>query len=305
MVQPDLPSRSVTLRHLASFFLMGLGLFGLKRAWHEEPASPQLVVSVPQSAGQQEVERAIDEAVLVDQGLAHGGALIDPVVREQMLRNMRVASGRASEPDERLLDRALALGVHRADPLIRKRLAFQAEQLVRGRVRVEAPSSKQLQEYLEAHRARYQQPARTSFAQIFVSRSKHARDLDSVSEQLAARLAQETPGEESAHRYSEPSLLPQRISRASAPEIAARFGDGFARELEGALEGRWVGPLSSSYGHHFVWISRREAPRMPRVDELRARLILDRETDLKTLAVAREVRALREGYRIEVRRSGR
>ncbi len=311
MVEPHLPSSTVsTLRHLALFFLLGFGLFGLKRALGPQAPRPLLVVHVPAKASSEEIERAIDEAVLVDQGLARGGALLDPVVRDQILRSMRVSSSdtpaaraRQGEADQELLERALSLGVHRADPLIRKRLAFQAEQLLRGRVHATPPTPVELENYLAEHAERYRKPARCSFAHAFVSRSRHPEDFEAVVSRTGQRLSAEKPAPGEAFRYSEPTILPLEISRATAAEIAARFGETFEQGLREAPVGSWVGPISSSYGDHFVRVVTREPAQLANVDELRTRLLADRDKDLKSAQVAREVRNLREGYRVEVRRA--
>src|SRR4051812_32461059 len=80
VVEPHLSSSPVsTLRHLALFFALGLGVFGLKYAFAARAPRPLLVVHVAPQATSEDVERAIDEAVLVDQSLARGGALLDPV----------------------------------------------------------------------------------------------------------------------------------------------------------------------------------------------------------------------------------
>lgn len=315
MVEPHLPSRPVsTLRHLALFFLLGLGLFGLKRVLGAQAPRPLLVVHVPAKATSEEVERAIDEAVLVDQGLARGGALLDPVVRDQILRSMRVSSlGPQEEPstsrgqqettDEQLLDRALSLGVHHADPLIRKRLAFQAEQLLRGRVHAAPPTPAELERYLAEHAERYRKPARVSFAHVFISRSRHPDDLEVAVSRAGERLNRERPAPGEAFRYSDPTILPLQITRATAAEIAARFGERFEQGLRDAPVGSWFGPISSSYGDHFVQVAAREPAQLASVAELRGRLVADRDKDLKAAQVAREVRNLRDAYRLEVQRA--
>ncbi len=303
MVEPHLPSRAVSsLRRLGLLLLLGLALFGLKRALQPAPEQPLLVVHVPAQASEQEIERAIDEAVLVDQGLSRGGALLDPVVRDQLLRSMRVSEGGESADERELMDRALSLGVHRADPVIRKRLAFQAEQILRTRLRAEPPSEAELERYLAEHADRYRRPARTSFAHVFLGRSRHPEDLPEATRRMGVRLTEERPAPEAAFRYSDPTILPLQVARATAREVAARFGGPFARALDEAPEASWHGPIPSSYGEHFVYITGRESAQLDGVPSLRARLMADRERDAKTMLVAREVRAMRAGYRVEVRR---
>jgi hypothetical protein len=289
------------LKHLTLFFVLGLGLFGLKRVFRAEPARPVLVVQVRGQASAEEIERAVDEAVLVDQGLGHGGALLDPIVRDQILRSMRVSNGADEENEQELLDRALSLGVHRADPLIRKRLAFQAEQLLRSRVHADPPGQAELERYLNEHVERYRKPARVSFTHVFISRSRHADDLAETVQHMGARLSEQRPPAGEAFRYSEPTILPLEVTRATDAELASRFGGAFAKTLAEAPMDVWHGPISSSYGEHFVQVTLREPARLGSLEELRTRLMADRDRDLKTASVAREVRSLRQHYRIEVR----
>ena len=96
--------------------------------------------------------------------------------------------------------------------------------------------------------------------------------------------------------------MPLHITRTTGAEVAARFGEPFARAIGEAPEATWHGPIASSYGEHFVYVTAREAAELGSVSSLRARLVLDRERDAKTALVAREVRAMRAGYRIEVER---
>jgi hypothetical protein len=291
------------LRHVAAFFALGLVLFALKYALAPAPQPPLLVVSVPQQASAADVERAIDEAVLVDQALAHGGALIDPLVRAQLLRNMHMVSPEADGvSDAVLLERALALGVQRVDPLIKQRLVFQAQQLLRARAQVKEPTDAELERYRLAHTERYRQAERISLAHAFVSRSRRGAQLAEAAAQLGARLTAENPNAQDAFRHSDPSILPRQLERATVQEIAARFGDAFAEGLVRAPMNRWHGPVESSYGVHFVLVYAREPERLPSVNELRARLRGDRLYDLKNEAVARRLRTLRTQYRIEVRR---
>jgi hypothetical protein len=291
-----------TLRHLGLFLLLGLALFGVKQALQAAPSKPVLVVHVPESASQQEVERAIDEAVLVDQGLSRGSVLLDPVVRDQLLRSMRVGGEGESTDERALMDHALSLGVHRADPLVRKRLAFQAEQVLRTRLHADPPTDKELERYLAEHEDRYRKPERVSFAHVFLSNSRHPEDMAETTRRVGGLLAQERPAPADAFRYSEPTILPLQVVRSTKAEIAARFGAAFAAGLDQAPEATWHGPLASSYGEHFVHVTAREPSELGSLRELRTRLLADRERDLKTARVAREVREMRARYRVEVRR---
>lgn len=305
MVESHLSPRALKLRALLVFFALGGALYGAKRALQGPEPKPVLVVSVPAEAKEAEVEQAIDEAVLLDQALARGGALVDPIVREQLLRSMRVTTlTPESEEEAALLDRAMALGVHRADPLIRARLAFQAQQVLRATAEVPPPTEQDLERYRQQHAERYREAARVSFAHVFVSRSRHGAALDEKAAELKAELTREQPAPEQAFRYSDPSILPRSMARATEREIAARFGAEFGRQVLAAASDGWQGPIPSSYGLHFVRITGREPERLPTLDELRRRLTTDYVHDRKEAAARRRLKELREDYRIELRRAG-
>jgi hypothetical protein len=304
VVESHLSPRALKLRALLVFFAAGGALFAAKRLLSGPEPKPVLVVSVPAEAQEDEVERAIDEAVLLDQALARGGALVDPVVREQLLR-MRVTTLNPEREEEgALLDRAMALGVHRADPLIRARLAFQAQQVLRATAEVPPPTDDELERYRKEHAARYREAARVSFTHVFVSRSRHGAALEDKAAQVQAELAREQPAPEQAFRFSDPSILPRSMARATEREIAARFGAEFGRQVFAAAADGWQGPIPSSYGLHFVRITGREAERLPSLEELRRRLTTDYVHDRKEAAARRRLKELRESYRIELRRAG-
>lgn len=291
------------LRNLSVFFLSGLCLFALKRVVAPEESEPVLVVQVSPAASEAEVTFAVDEAVLVETALAHGGALLDPVVREQLLTSMRIDASDLDETEAKLLERALSLGIHKVDPVVKQRLAYQGEQLLSGRIRAMQPTDAALSEYLGQHAARYREQRRLSFAHAFVSRARFGDRLEFETKARGSRLEADAPKPEDAFRYADPTILPLEIKRASKREIAARFGDAFANELEALKAGGWRGPIASSFGQHFVYITASEPERLPDVEEIRARLTSDLQHDLRKELIQRELRALRSRYRIEVKRS--
>jgi parvulin-like peptidyl-prolyl isomerase len=76
----------------------------------------------------------------------------------------------------------------------------------------------------------------------------------------------------------------------SRRELAARLGDGFARRVFSLSEGRWWGPIESSYGVHWVRVRERVPARVPDVAEVRGALtrhwMADRDEEALALALA-------------------
>ncbi len=294
------------LRHLCGFLVLGALLFMGKRTLQEHmPERPSLLVPVAASASPREVERAIDQAVLLELALRSQSALTDPVVREQLLRAMRLQGHQQEhEQDQALLKRALALGVHRVDPLVRQRLIFQAQQVLRASLHVPEPTEVELQRYLAARAARYREPARVSFNQIFVSRSRHPSSFDADIRALAARLESTELEPSRAVELTDPTLLPFELHQLSVREIDARFGPGVGESVSASPQGRWQGPVASSYGMHFFFVTSRVSGRLPRLDEQRKRVHADFIHDALGTALNAALFELRQGYRVVVQRDG-
>jgi hypothetical protein len=292
------------MKHVAAFFAIGALLFGVRRGFDAHASErPALVVTVPARATAAEVERAIDQAVLTNLALSGPALHADPVVREQLLRAMRgVERGTGDATAE--LERAIALGVHRADPVVRERLAFQGEQMLRARVAPLAPSDAQLEAYLASHEARYREPERVTFRQVFLSRMRRGAALDGDAAALGVRLRNLRPDDPALPALCDPTILPLAISAASADDIDARLGPNMGGAVIASPERTWSGPFTSAYGLHFVWVEARTPARLPALAELRAKVRSDFEHDARREQLAAELATLRKGYRIDVRRSG-
>lgn len=295
------------MRHLAAFFVLGaallLGKSALSRVGSEREPAP-LSVQVKAGASSADRERAIDEAVLVEEALRAGGARIDPVVREQLLVSMRAtqhAGTQQGDSDERLLERAIALGLHRADPVTRQRLVFQAEQLLTARAALELPSDEVLSAYVRAHAQRYTLPPRFSFAQVFLSPARHGETLAADASTLLSTLTREHVSAQESRTHGDPTLLPHHYVATDEVTLDAQLGAGFADVLLRGPLGAWSGPVKSAYGQHLVLLEERIEGRLPALSELRERALADYRHDRRRDVLRERLRDLRAHYRVELR----
>lgn len=290
------------MRHLLAFFALGALLFLAKGRLAQSsraPARPTLTVYVAASAQPAESERAIDEALLIEEAMRSGAALIDPVVREQLLSSMR-AQASEGDDDAALLARALELGLHRADVVTRQRLVFQAEQLLTERALREPVANATLRAYLAAHEERYRLPVRSSFCQVLVSRARHADTLAVDAATLLSRLQLEPASH--AGVLGDPTLLPRELESVDDRAIDASFGAGFAASLRAARPGQWAGPIASAYGLHLVLVHVRGETRLPSLDSLRPRLLADYRHDRRGAVLRARLRELRTRYQLDLRK---
>ncbi|MCC6620381.1 MAG: hypothetical protein IT385_03955 [Deltaproteobacteria bacterium] len=147
-------------RALVAFVVLGGALAALGRALPSGP--PELVVRVPAGATTMEIERAVDEAVLVELGLELGWRT-DRVIVDGLARGLGfigVEGDRAA-----LLERAAALDLPRRDPLARARAMERARAAL---TRTPSPTDAELALFLAAHADRFRRPAVVSFAHELV-----------------------------------------------------------------------------------------------------------------------------------------
>ena len=257
-------------RTLVHFLLIGALLVGARLLLLGEAraARPELRVHVSARASEAEIRSAVDEAVLLELAIQSGWARSDPVVRQRLVRNLKlVADSARAKPDE-ALDSALALGMHRSDPLTRSRLIDQARRALTAKLAPVRASDGELQAFAERHRDRFLRPARLRFSHVLLARSRRAKTLQRDARALALRLEALTPLQ--AVALSDPFLHGYQLGPLAEQQVDGKLGVGFFQQLRRAPLGQWSGPLRSSFGLHFVWVHDVTEASLPPLAQIRA-----------------------------------
>ena len=82
--------------------------------------------------------------------------------------------------------------------------------------------------------------------------------------------------------------------------MASVFGDGFATRVAVMEPGRWQGPIASSFGQHFVYISERIQSGLPPLDAVRQAVRREWSNARRLEAEQKLYASLRERYEIVV-----
>jgi hypothetical protein len=295
------------IRPTLHFFLIGAGLLALRVGWDTfGPAErPWVEVVVPAEATDAEVRALIDEHILVAEAVRLGWLTNDPVIRRQLVSNMRFVDGghppgAAEAAEEDLLERALRLGMHRADPVVRQRLVARVRLRADLGARRAQPSEQELLEHLHNHPERFASPARYRLSEVFLSRQRHGEELEADARALGDRLRQERPDPLEAHRLGDP--FPQAPAELIATEsiLDRRFGRSFGHAIREAIPRRWEGPFSSSYGLHYVWVHQVVPGRTPPLEEIRDRVVASLVHDRRHRRRADFVDRLRGYYQVRL-----
>jgi hypothetical protein len=281
-----------------SFLLIGLVLVGARRALGvvETPARP-LVVTIDASAGPAEIERAVDDGILADFGAQAHRPQADPAIVARLIQNMRFVDGTLSP--EAALERALALGMDKTDPVVRQRMKWLAHQTL-ARATFEVPTDLELKTYVQEHRERFANPPRICFAQIFLSAQLRGDGLERDAAVVASELSEQRLSVEAATKLGDPSLLPQRLAWVSARRIDSLFGSGFGQQVSAATVGEWSGPLRSSFGVHFVYVEQRRDGGLPPLAQIGDQVAHELERDRRDGRVRQAVRRMRGAYEIRL-----
>jgi len=198
--------------------------------------------------------------------------------------------------EEVLYREALAMGLEREDPVIRRRLVQKLEFLTDDLAARRDPTDAELRSFLEANADDYAAPPRVAFRQVFLNSDRRGEavvdDAANALDALAAGAPPETLGD--------PILLPAAMGTTPLPQVAASFGPEVPAALEEAAPGRWFGPIRSAYGHHLLIVDAREPGGRPTLDTVRAAVERDWREARRREARDAFYQSLRERYTVTV-----
>lgn len=234
----------ILLSPLVHFFALGALIFVAYAALDDGPAAPP---ADEISLTPQEADRLVQRFT----------ATWNRPPSEQELEGLM----RSWALEEAYVREALVLGLDRDDRVIRQRLAQKMQFLTESGAAALEPDDTTLQSYLDEHPDRFKRPARVAFEQIVVPPDGAEDVIRAALESGAAPAV-----------LGGVSLLPASVPMTPVPVIDRMFGEDFHAALVDAPVGGWHGPVTSSYGQHFVRVTDRAGADMPPLSEIRDRV---------------------------------
>jgi hypothetical protein len=200
--------------------------------------------------------------------------------------------------DEVFYREGRAAGLDRDDVIIRRRVRQKME-FFADDASVPEPSEAQLAAYLGANPERFRTEDHLTFHQVFLSAARRAATIDRDSQQVADTLAHAGAAVDTTS-LGDPFLLGEEFQAMSQSELTSVFGDGFAKHISVMDQGRWEGPIPSSFGQHFIYISERIQGVLPPLDAVRPAVRREWSNARQLEAQQKLYASLRERYEIVV-----
>lgn len=294
--------QSAWLRFLFLGLLLYLGLF----LTHEDPPPPPLPTpntaqldtlrsswlrisgTEPNNSEMQVLVRGwVDRELLFREALRLNLHLTDTLVWRRMVRNMQFIGAQGS--DSQLLWRAFDLGLHEADPIVRRRLLQTMED--RARASITMPQEQVLLDAYHGPRAEEFLRIRRAFTHVFYSYDKRGKD-GALTHARAFVCEKSTIA--TAHADTFPAIS-RDVPLSTEQQIAKNFGAHFATQLMQVSLDTCHGPMHSAYGVHWVYIHTHREERIP-YEQVRALLLEDWLRAESDQALATQAMVLREQY---------
>ena len=198
--------------------------------------------------------------------------------------------------DEILYREGVALGLLKGDPVIKRRVRQKLEVLIEEEGRSGVASDAELSAYLSKNPAEFRMPPVLSFEQVLFNPGEYGDRLETaVTAAMAALNNGATP-----ESQGKSSMLGTHVDKLPLDLVARDFGDDFAKALESAPIGQWLGPIRSGFGLHLVRISERKPGYLPSLDQARKAVTREWENDKRQAALADNYARLLKEYDVVI-----
>jgi hypothetical protein len=243
------------------------------------------------------VAAELDRDMLFQRAIQLELYLYDSVVYQRLLRNMRFLQLAEGKSDQALYEQALEMRLHLGDEVVKRRLIQVMEQLMLAANPPQPIAESALQAEFQKRREELRKPPRYTIEHLYFNREAEAK-VDSV----IATISEQNLSAAQAREMSSPFLPGYQFSRQTPDQLARHFGAAFVKNLQATdpQSGTWRGPVRSTYGLHYVWVSEVEADRDATLEEVRGQLLRDLESREKAAALQQSIDTMRESFEVKL-----
>ena len=171
--------------------------------------------------------------------------------------------------NEMFIREARVLGLDVDDQLIGQRLRKKMNYLLQDLANANLPTDEVLKKFYADNTSKYRSAAQYSFQQVLLSADRGKQGLAEMV------LIQQQRIQQGLTPQGDNSMLPSELTLISEDQIARRFGAAFAGTLDKLAPQQWAGPVSSSFGEHFVLITEKQNSGMKTFETVKDEVLSD------------------------------
>lgn len=279
------------------------------------------------------IDTLVDNELLFSEGLKLGLAANDALIIDRMVKNIEYVSqqqviqekcasvrcmgtkndavGNPLNEDSATLDaanidesdlnelfaEARSLNLFENDPVIYRRVTQLAEQHLRQNGIIGKPLDDELRSYMRRNSADFQVPTRWTLEQIYFNPSLHADRFNAVLDHAFNELRNTTTV---SNNLGDTTILPRHVVMATERQLVQQFGNHFAKSVSDAPLNKWMGPIESEFGTHFIRLSTKREQKIAALSDVYNRAFLGWLEERKRNAYQDQITALRESYTVSV-----
>jgi hypothetical protein len=247
------------------------------------------------------IYKEADDEMLYREALLLGLDRGDPAVEWRVIEKMEFLYGKPPGGNAEALRRGLELGLQRDDVVVRSGLVTKMRLLAKGASRADEPTGEELERalstYFEKHRHDYLQPQSLSFVHVFL-RGDEMREPEARA--LRDRLVAGATSPADAAKEGDPFVAGNLIRATTHAGLVKLFGEELAAAVSELEPGRWSEPICSPYGLHLVWVLEKGQARVPKLDEVRSRVLHAWRADRQQQYLDKMLADIRAAYEVRV-----
>jgi hypothetical protein len=170
--------------------------------------------------------------------------------------------------DEILYREALALGLDQGDTIVKRRMVQKMEFLAEDLSDLREPTRSELEAWFHEHAARFAEPPRATFRQLYFSPDRRGDRARDAAEQAVRVLSRKSADAPEGATLADPFMLQTYNPERAPAQVAKEFGPRFAEALFRLEPGSWRGPIESGFGWHAVFVDSITPERVPSFEEV-------------------------------------
>ena len=195
--------------------------------------------------------------------------------------------------EEILYREALRLGLDANDQIIKRRLA-QKLMFLKQESRGEKLRDEEVLNFYAENKEKYLIPRQFDFTHLFFAKDSNGSARAAEAERLLKK---------SQEIRSDVFFLGKNFTNKSVKELKKDFGALFAQAFTNLEINEWSEPIESTYGSHLVKIIGIQPERMPSLEEIKPRVLIDLDLQKKDSALSEYLNNLKDEYEIIISRS--